>query len=353
MEEWDVEAALLEYGTCASPPPSETPPFDAQELLERLDTSFDCDHIPTQWSAANVAAEAAANNRQHADARLGHGTVCEEHVHRIYSDASCTLLLISFGSLAHRHGADEQPGARFEFVGAAKRIGATHALFLRDVEQAWYLRGGVDHDPFGWLMDYVLAEVERLRPTHVVCVGASMGGHAAARCALRLGAIEPSMPLRSVSALCFGAQVCLNPHERQILGLPFATFEPALDRLAERARREGFTCPSLLREVARAAQSAAVETRLEMHVGACARCDVIEARLLEEAIALASRRECATGGSGSGLSGGEERAHTHPRVVVNVHEHARSGHALAPGLRSSGQLDQLLRDELAVGCRTE
>ena len=210
---------------------------------------------------------------------------------REYDEAvPCEVLLVSFGSLsADEDNRGEKPGGRYEFVGAAKRVGATHSLFLRDASQLWYLGPG-DHDvePFGRFIRRVASEVAKLQPKRVVCVGASMGGYAAARCALSLGAALDEMGLSvptlyDVRALSFGAQIFVDPRERQALQLPWATFDPALERLALHEHQGiHFELESLVRLASRMYSirsscempemlHASVPTTLALHVGALAR----------------------------------------------------------------------------------
>ena len=68
----------------------------------------------------------------------------------------------------------------------------THTLFLTDPLQSWYLRSNanMDVDPFAATLAIVTAEIEELGPTRVICIGSSMGGYAATRCALALGTLE-------------------------------------------------------------------------------------------------------------------------------------------------------------------
>ena len=103
--------------------------------------------------------------------------------------------------------------ARHEFVGTAKRAGATHALFLKDPHEAWYLRaakaasstafgGDGNGDEYANVTAVVAQEVRRLRPRRLVTIGASMGGYAAVRVGLALGAD---------AVLAFGPQVVFCP----------------------------------------------------------------------------------------------------------------------------------------------
>ena len=169
---------------------------------------------------------------------------------------------------------------------------------------------------------------------------------AAARCALCLGAALDEMELRApalcdVRALCFGAQIFVDPVERQALQLPWATFDPALERLALRQHQGpiDFELESLVSLARRMMSSrrfssctasdgggdagqqqllhALVPTTLALHVGALAKGDVREARLLELAL-----RDLAS-----------DPAACAAHACASVHLHARSGHALAAGLK--------------------
>ena len=230
-------------------------------------------------------------------------------------------------------------------VGTARRSGATHSLFVRDTQQAWYLRGHEeDSDAFDSTLRLVCAEVDKLKPSVVVCCGSSMGGHAAARCAMELGRLanaDGRSHIRAVRALCFGAQICLHPRERAALALPYATFDPALERLAAFAARQGFELRSLVHLAARPFPEYGCETTLEMHVGSIAQGDVREAMLLQRAASIGAK---AVDPDGATATGGGSRGG--PRALaVHVHVHERSGHALVTGLRG-GQLDDMIAKQL-------
>mgnify|MGYP004340554395 CR=1 FL=1 len=173
-----------------------------------------------------------------------------------------------------------------------------------------------------------------------------MGGYAAARCALCLGAALDEMglsvpTLSDVRALSFGAQIFVDPRERQALQLPWATFDPALERLALQEHQGiHFELESLVRLASRMYSirsscempemlHASVPTTLALHVGALAKGDVREARLLEMALNdLAGDLSCAS---------------------AHVHVHARSGHTVASGLKSGGELDALIKEQMQLG----
>ena len=346
VEEFDIDAAFAQFGSCASPRLDRTAD-DAdcsatiEEQLQMLLSSqvnID-DEMQRGSSCVNTA-------KDEADGFVDTLSLCAE-------DVPCTCLLIVFSSLSVQVDGSP-PGSRFEMVGTARRAGATHALFVRDTQQAWYLRahkpGG---DAFGSTFSRVYAEVDRLQPSLVVCCGSSMGGHAAARCAMELGRTGGSKTcrghLRAVRALCFGAQVCLHPHERAALGLPFATFDPALERLAAKAAGRGFALRSLVDIAARPIAEYACKTTLEMHVGAIARGDVREAMLLQHAASTAAKSNPivpdgakATGGGGGDSDSVDDH---HNLLAVRVHVHERCGHALVTGLHGQ-QLDNMIAKQL-------
>jgi hypothetical protein len=128
--------------------------------------------------------------------RAGFG---DELLLRRYEDSPCTTLVVSFCSLT-----EASAGVQHEWVGTTKRAGVAHALFLTDPLQAWYLRSSAS-DPFAATLAAVTTEIHALLPSHIVCIGSSMGGYAAARCALALGALFFA-GLTSVTALAFGPQ---------------------------------------------------------------------------------------------------------------------------------------------------
>ena len=238
----------------------------------------------------------------------------------------------------------------YEFVGAARRAGISHALFLRDPLQAWYLRGldAPSTDPFASTLAVVTRAIERLKPSRVVCIGSSLGGYAAVRCGLALGDLHDGT-VESVDVLSFAPQVFIDPWERVALNLPLMSFERALDRLKVAATALQFSLHSLVRLAAdhAAAQAAHAEraaayggeeallrprVHLALHVGAQAPSDVREARLFEMSVAAL------------------HAAYLHLSVGVHVHE--CSGHCVAADLRARGELDgivsSLLKTEMST-----
>ena len=265
--------------------------------------------------------------------RLGFG---EHLVLRRYTDAPCKTLLVSFCSLTGDQEPTKDPSRQhFEFVGTAKRASVTHALFLTDPLKAWFLRlGGECKEPFDSVMAIITREVQQLRPSRLLCIGASMGGYAAARCGIALGTALRSLcssPVQSVGVLAFGPQVFIEPSERAWLNLQLMSFEPALDRLRKVA---SFPLHSLVHLAAAhhasttSTNAAGPQVCLELHVGAQAPGDVREARLLEAAVALEGK--CTD------------------TLSVEVHVHETSAHCVAEAMRNSGYLDELVRARLRL-----
>ena len=79
------------------------------------------------------------------------------------------------------------------------------------------------YDP---LIALLRVEIAALQPKHIVTVGASMGGYAAIRAGVMLGA---------TTAIAFGPQVILAPCERRLLGLPLGVMDPPLEALQREA----------------------------------------------------------------------------------------------------------------------
>ena len=89
-------------------------------------------------------------------------------------------LLVALGGMP---APGEPPG--FEFQGLRARLRAT-GLFLRDLEESWYLRGVRDAaDDLPGLAAWLREQVQRLQPSRTVLVGNSAGAYAA----LALGAL--------------------------------------------------------------------------------------------------------------------------------------------------------------------
>lgn len=163
---------------------------------------------------------------------------------RAYADCPCETLVITFGGLTAAGNAKVlTPGvAQHELVGSCTRLGVKHALFVRDLLQSWYLRrpppsaaGAIaedrqdpcmDLDCYDPLIALLRVEIAALQPKHIVTVGASMGGYAAIRAGVMLGA---------TTAIAFGPQVILAPCERRLLGLPLGVMDPPLEALQREA----------------------------------------------------------------------------------------------------------------------
>mmetsp|Transcript_66307 Transcript_66307/g.110153 ORF Transcript_66307/g.110153 Transcript_66307/m.110153 type:complete len:483 (+) Transcript_66307:14-1462(+) len=200
-------------------------------------------------------------------------------------DQPCDVLVISFAGLqASRRKND----SRFEFVHSLTKAAqgrCIHALFLVDTEQTWFLRAN-SRDAFDEVVHEMQQEVSQLCPRRIVTVGASMGGYAAIRVGLAIGAS---------SVLAFGPQVYLCPQERvQFVGETPDFFAADLHRCAT----SGLQMESLITAMARCDSSAS--HLVEVHCGAEAASDVREARLLQEA--LPSVRVCVHCGVGHGIT---------------------------------------------------
>ena len=266
-----------------------------------------------------------------------------DHVLRTNSEGQCVTLVISFSSLV------ERGHSQHEFVGTTKRAGATHALFLADPQQSWFLRGNDACDPFVSVLAVVVREIQLLHPARVVCIGASMGGYAAIRCGFAIAAL-----VSSVRVVSFGPQVVINPAERAALNLPLASFEPALDRLYGAARAIGMEMASLVELFARGeGDHLGGEVRVEIHVGREAPGDEREARLLAcvvhdletkaasgamesnagQAVATSDAASCTPPHGGEHGAGG---------VHVSVQVHEGSAHTVAADLKTAGSLDAII-----------
>jgi pimeloyl-ACP methyl ester carboxylesterase len=272
---------------------------------------------PRMGKVPSTAASHARERELRQDAK-------EEHTMRVHDESPCSTLLVSFCSLA------ESGDRQHEFVGTARRAGVSHALFVADPLQAWFLRGHDCSDPFASTLGIVRREIARLQPSKVVCIGASMGGYAACRCGLAIGGQDSSC-VSSVVVLAFAPQVFIDPRERATLNLPLMGFDTALDRLLKAACKLHWPLHSLVHLVQHAhcalptarAREARPRVHLELHVGAQALSDVTEARLLELALAQASEEALP--------------------VTAEVTVHASCGHTVAADLRGEGLLDAIVR----------
>lgn len=226
-------------------------------------------------------------------------------------------LLVAFGGLEKRLGGGPGGFAPYEFVKTCEAVGARWTLFVRDNQQAWYLRGLEGHasaSSFDGVLEAIRAEISAVRPKRIVTIGASMGGYAAVRAAVALGAD---------AAIAFSPQVLLDPHEREAAGLPVMTFDHKLCALKERALEEGFKLEALT-SIAKCAPDTA-STVIELHVGAEEEGDVMEAHILRDAV----RARSDTCG-----------------LTCTLQLHAGCDHSVVGALRDSGQLQPLLRRHL-------
>ena len=272
-------------------------------------------------------------------------------------------LVIAFGGLAgrlggaggrratDRHLETEHNGMPpHEFVRTCERAGATHAIFCRDLQQAWYLRG-VPNKPqggFDAVVDELRAEIAHLRPRRVVTVGASMGGYAAIRSAVALGAN---------ACVAFAPQCLVDSTERAAAELPPMPFDDGLKALKRVLWVEGKAMPSLAEIVRKAAPAASPRgsgdgerqapslLELEVHVGANERGDVQEVAMLLEAVeevtAQAATATAATATAATATAATAE--YGRPWIRMHVVEHAGKDHNVVTSLRDDGQLDAVLR----------
>ena len=298
-------------------------------------------------------AQTGAGNPTGGFAAAVHANVDPNALLRMYDTAApCGTLVVAFAAL----GGGTAGVARHEFVGACRRCGASHALFVRDARRSWYLLGLGEHggaalsgrEGFDSVVDAVEREVAALRPARVVVVGASMGGYAA---------IRAGIALRAESVVAFSPQVFIDREERSRLALPPSSFDADLSRVQAGCAQRGMTrLPSAIDALlgssavlgagsadGEAAEVAAVGCavlgtkmgavgraaercpRIEVHVGSGAAGDVREAKLLCEALARS--------GHGAACS-------------MDVHPHC--GHMLVGDLRNRGALDVLLHRVLGT-----
>ena len=227
--------------------------------------------------------------------------------------AGGTLVIAFAGADARIPGPVPGGVPAHEFVKALRAVQADTALFVRDVNRAWYLRGvGERGHDFRSVCETLRKEIDAVRPSRVVTLGCSMGGYAALRAAIAINAD---------AAVAFAPQVVVDPHERARMRLPRMDFDSLLEALAAVGRDEGFELRSLVECVSDAAAegTAMRPTHLEVHVGDRCPGDVTEARLLEVACSQ----------SGLGLT---------CRCVV----HAGHDHCLAASMKQSGELHNVL-----------
>ena len=317
------------------------------------------------WAAVRaVMRDAAAAHRRRAGAALARSWTPP-----LLRPATCggTLVIAFAGADANLGGGIQGGVPSHEFVASCRRAGVQHAIFVRDAMRAWYVRGlgGSGGSTFDGALELLRAEVAAVRPARLVTMGSSMGGYAAARAGIALGAD---------AAVAFSPQVLVSPAARRDMSLPAAPFDSLLEGDApplRRPRSRRSVCPSgspplnspplpsLCRAERRPARSppppcaglelacdaeglhaaslveavreapAGVRTLLEVHVGEDAPGDVAEAELLLEAV-----RERA-GGSG------EED------IRCEMTRHAGRDHNLVTDMRDTGELHELLCRVLA------
>ena len=188
-------------------------------------------------------------------------------------------------------------------------------------------------DAFDSLLSHLEAEIALLQPVRVLTIGASMGGYAAVRAGLAVGA---------AGILAFGPQIFVHPTHRAALALPYMFFDDPLAELQAEAREAGvptesaFACWHRRCSLLTPPTQPVTQPVIEVHVGEDAPSDVLEATLLREAMAMASEPflDCPAQGLG-------QRGRRQPTVSVRVH--AGLGHSLAKDLRDAGHLAALLR----------
>lgn len=233
--------------------------------------------------------------------------------------AGCTLVIAFAGADAALAGRVKGGVPSRELSQSLSRAGAGAAIFVRDALRSWYLRGvGDDGHDFASVVDTLRREVAAVRPNRVVTLGCSMGGYAALRAAIEMGADL---------AIAFAPQVVLEPDERRRLALPPMVYDHLLEGVANAGEAEGFALMSLIACVAERGRRA-TRTELEVHVGELCAGDCAEAELFAAAVAAA-----------------EPEANLACAVV----RHPRRGHRLAGEMRESGELHELLRRAVGDG----
>ena len=230
----------------------------------------------------------------------------------------------------HKEAAKHDGLPPHEFVHACERAGATHAIFCRDLYQAWYLRGTPQNPRGGWnaVLEALEAEMEALKPGRLITLGASMGGYAAIRAGLALGADV---------AVAFSPQVLVDSSQREAAELPRMPFDDGLKVLKRSLWVEGHSMTSLVDVVREQSASGkcrrdqgATATAIEVHVGSNESGDVREARLLKDAVT-------ALGSPGP--------------VSITVVDHNGMDHNVVTSLRNQGALDAILRRLLGTGAK--
>lgn len=267
--------------------------------------------------------EASARHRL----RMGAALVRSWEQHYSAVDKGGTLVIAFAGADAALGGGIQGGVPSHEFVRACRNAGVRRAIFVRDVLRAWYLRGigsapsdepdaasgvGATDDSFEGMLSLLRHEIDRVRPTKLVTIGSSMGGYAAVRAGIELGADH---------IVAFAPQVVIDPTARASLQLPETPFTPFLEGLQAAGRVVGHELVGLTDTVRVASTSRSV---VELHVGALDEGDVQEAALLKRAVDnMAAVRAT------EGLS-----------CTVKVHE--GRDHNLVVEMRDSGELHELL-----------
>ena len=279
--------------------------------------------------------------------------------------STASTLIIAFGGLAGRLGGagGTRQGDRHhevghtgvpahEFVASCRRIGVAHALFCRDLRQAWYLRGTPEQPQGGWdaVLEALRLEIDLLRPERVVTLGSSMGtqppstppdranrrpdrrspwplalagGYAAIRSAVELGAD---------TAIAFAPQVLVDSTDRVEAGLPAMPFDDLLRGLKRVLWLEGQAMTGLCEVVARGMQTARERPlHIEVHVGGNERGDVREAEMLRSAPRRAAG--CAA-----------------TPVTMALQVWPGREHNVVTALRDIGQLDAILQRACLGAC---
>ena len=231
---------------------------DYFEAAGFVPTPDECEATPLSATALCEALLAVADQPVPAEsiraAEVVDAAFGENDVLRVYEpDVRCEVLVITFGSLTLDHaGRRTHADAQFEFVGTLRRLRVTHALHVRDRQQSWFLRGGRTATngrigEYEALLALLRRERDDLGAPAVVTVGQSMGGYAAIRAAIGLGAR---------ASVAFGPQVFLRPESRALLELPWQVCEI---RLATMRAGGGTPMASLVDTLHAAAEEAAGE----------------------------------------------------------------------------------------------
>ena len=97
----------------------------------------------------------------------------------------CSSLVASQGGLPEKGGVSAEG-----FLKLAKKAGVRWTIVARDPTHSWFHRGlaAGDTEGFNTLLNALQAEINLVQPREIVCIGASMGGYAAIRAGLALGA---------------------------------------------------------------------------------------------------------------------------------------------------------------------